>query len=169
MGLLPEFGGEVDDGGHKGTDDGDDGGEAGFGFVGREVGTEDEIGDIHEEEDEGGGQFGFAGPPLAPDGSGPDYTGDEHKSTEYDADFSGGVGDAVGEGFTADQEDYTGDGDDDDGDHGDPGERDVKVEDALYGTLVDVGWDPTEYHPESDGHSSERGYAEGGYDIEVSL
>ena len=71
------------------------------------------------------------------------------------------MGDAVGDGFAADQEDYTGDGDDDDGDHRDPGEWDVEVEDALHGALVDVGWDPTEYHPECDGHSSERGYAEG--------
>ena len=101
MGLLPEFGGEVDDGGHKGTDDGDDGGEACFGFVGWEVGAEDEIGDIYEEEDESGCKLGFAGPPLTPDWPSPDYTGDEHKSTENDSDFGGGVGDAVGESFTA--------------------------------------------------------------------
>ena len=45
----------------------------------------------------------------------------------------------------------------------------MEIEDALHGTLVYIGWYPTEYHPESDGHSGERGYAEGGYDIEVSL
>src|SRR5271170_536587 len=65
--------------------------------------AEQQIGGVHEPEDEGRSEARVPGPPNSPDGFGPDGAGDEDDGGEGESGFCGGDSGPIGAGIAADE------------------------------------------------------------------
>ena len=93
LGAPPAVG-HIDDGDVEGAEDAEDGGQGLHLRAGGET-AEEQVADVDEPENEGGGEAGVPGPPDAPGATAPDGSGDEDDSAEDYADFGSGQGPGV--------------------------------------------------------------------------
>ena len=95
--------------------------------------AEQQVGDEEQPEDEGGGELGVPGPPDTPDGTRPEWAGDQADGAAHHAYFDGGNAERVPFAFAGDEISNAGvEGDEEGAEHGVPTGY-VEIEDALDG------------------------------------